>query len=94
VVIVRPFIVNTPREAESISQRLTRELSLNPRVWDPAGTGKSNFTPNDITNPDPDKARKAKKAADKAAAAAATGPDNAGKTKPVEPAVEPTVEKP
>jgi general secretion pathway protein D len=62
VVIIRPFIVNTPKEAEAISARVTRELSLNPRVWDLGVPGPSNYTTNDVALPDPAKADKANRA--------------------------------
>jgi general secretion pathway protein D len=58
VVIIRPFIVNTPKDAEAISMRVARELSLNPRVWEP-GVQNSSYTTNEVANPDPAKARKA-----------------------------------
>jgi general secretion pathway protein D len=58
VVIIRPFIVNTPKDAEAISARVAREISLNPRVWDP-GLQNSLYTTNEVANPDPSKARKA-----------------------------------
>ncbi len=49
VVIVRPFIVSTPAEAEAISARLAREVSLEPRAWgDGMGTV---FGTNDVTSP-------------------------------------------
>ncbi len=62
VVIIRPFIVNTPKEAEAISARVTRELSLNPRAWDLGVPGPSNYTTNDVVHPDPAKADKANRA--------------------------------
>ncbi len=67
VVIIRPFIINTPREAEGISQRLSRDLSLNPKTWSFGGTNTSNFSTNDVIHPDPEAARKAAKAAAKPA---------------------------
>jgi general secretion pathway protein D len=65
VVIIRPFIINTPREAEAISQRLTRELSLNPKVWANSPPKLGNFTTNDLIHTDPIDAKKAQRAADK-----------------------------
>lgn len=65
VVIVRPYIVNTPREAEAISQRLTRELSINPKAWNIATPGSANFTTNDVLHTDPIDARKADRSAGK-----------------------------
>ncbi len=58
VVIIRPFIVNTPKDAEAISMRVAREISLNPKVWEP-GVQSSSYTTNEVANPDPAKARKA-----------------------------------
>lgn len=49
VVIVRPFIVSTPAEAEAISTRLAREISVEPRAWD--GRAGSAYTTNDVVNP-------------------------------------------
>ena len=49
VVIVRPFIVSTPAEAEAISARLAKEVSLEPRAWgERAGSG---YTTNDVVAP-------------------------------------------
>ena len=49
VVIVRPFIVSTPAEAETLSARLAREVSLEPRAW--GGPGVSGYTTNDVVRP-------------------------------------------
>jgi general secretion pathway protein D len=76
VVIIRPFIVNTPKEAEAISQRVTRELSLNPAAWQMGGSSIGLYTTNDVVNPDPAKARKANREAQKQAE------QNAPKAKP------------
>ena len=65
VVIIRPFIVNTPKEAEAISQRVTRELSLNPAAWKMGDSSIGLYTTNDVVNPDPAKARKANREAQK-----------------------------
>lgn len=65
VVIIRPFIVNTPKEAEAISQRVTRELSLNPATWKLGDSSIGLYTTNDVVNPDPAKARKANREAQK-----------------------------
>jgi general secretion pathway protein D len=51
VVIIRPFIVNTPREAEAISARVAREISLDSRVWSPGAALPSSFTTNDVAGP-------------------------------------------
>jgi general secretion pathway protein D len=59
VVIIRPFIVNTPKEAEGISARLTRDLSLNPQAWELGAPKASLYSTNDVVFPDPTKARKA-----------------------------------
>ena len=49
VVIVRPFIVSTPAEAEAMSARLAKEVSLEPRAWgERAGSG---YTTNDVVAP-------------------------------------------
>ncbi len=56
VVIVRPFIVSTPAEAEAISVRLAKEVSLEPRTWD--GRSGSGYSTNDVVaprHPKPDK---------------------------------------
>jgi general secretion pathway protein D len=56
VVIVRPFIVSTPAEAEAISVRLAKEVSLEPRTWD--GRAGSGYSTNDVVaprHPKPDK---------------------------------------
>lgn len=65
VVIIRPFIVNTPKEAEAISQRVTRELSLNPAAWKMGDSSLGLYTTNDVVNPDPAKASKANREAQK-----------------------------
>jgi general secretion pathway protein D len=65
VVIIRPFIVNTPKDAEAISQRVTRELSLNPAAWKMGDSSIGLYTTNDVVNPDPAKARKANREAQK-----------------------------
>lgn len=59
VVIVRPFIVSTPAEAEAISARLAREVSLEPRTWD--GSAGSGYSTNDVVVPRPSKAEKKSK---------------------------------
>jgi len=49
VVIVRPFIVSTPAEAEAISARLAKEVSLEPRaLGERVGSG---YTTNDVVAP-------------------------------------------
>ncbi len=59
VVIIRPFIVNTPKEAEGISARLTRDLSLNPQAWELGAPKASLYTTNEVAFPEPATARKA-----------------------------------
>lgn len=56
VVIVRPFIVSTPAEAEAISARLAKEVSLEPRAWD--GRAASGYSTNDVVAPRSPKADK------------------------------------
>jgi hypothetical protein len=57
--------VNTPKDAEAISQRVTRELSLNPAAWKMGDSSIGLYTTNDVVNPDPAKARKANREAQK-----------------------------
>lgn len=64
VVIIRPFIVNTPKEAEAISARVTRELSMNPAAWQIGSPSLGLYTTNDVSNADPAKARKAQREAE------------------------------
>jgi len=59
VVIIRPFIINTPKEAEGISARLTRDLSLNPQAWELGAPKAGLYTTNEVAFPEPAKARKA-----------------------------------
>ncbi len=55
IVVVRPFVLNTPAEAEQISKELLEELSLHPNAPDAEGTlrsfdGDEVLVPNDTRN--------------------------------------------
>jgi general secretion pathway protein D len=51
VIMIRPFILNTPAESEALSQKLMKELSIHPKAGDFNGTLNS-FERNEVPRPD------------------------------------------
>ena len=58
IVVIRPHILSTPCEAEEISQRLLRELSIHPKAQNFDGT-LDTFHPREVLEPHPPKDKKA-----------------------------------
>ena len=54
VILVRPFILSTPAEADEIRKKLNSELSIHPKAQDPVGT-LDTFTPPEVPRPNPPK---------------------------------------
>jgi general secretion pathway protein D len=50
VILIRPYVLNTPAESEGLSQKLMKELSIHPMADHFDGTMKS-FVPNEVPHP-------------------------------------------
>ena len=52
IVMVRPYVFNTPSESAALSQQLIPELSIHPKAMDPSGT-LNTFLPHEVIRPNP-----------------------------------------
>lgn len=50
IVMVRPYVLNTPEQSENVSKRLVEELSIHPNAPDAKG-GLGTFTPDEVLRP-------------------------------------------
>ncbi|MDF1666602.1 MAG: hypothetical protein P1V97_32935, partial [Planctomycetota bacterium] len=50
IIMVRPYVLNTPAQSESVSKKLIEELSVHPNALDAKG-GLGTFTPDEVLKP-------------------------------------------